>query len=464
MKSKFFIIIRHFVLNGLLFGMVFLTWLYFTYFNKTVSVFALIALQLSALFTWMFLFHNWYMRPHLKIVNRIRDYYSVVDSKKDSSEAYVSSETELAASLEKIVTHYEVHEKQQEELLNQLRHNNALLERSNRLTKAMMEITNNILSSGDLDLVLQNILKKAIEIIPCAQKGSILLYNGEHLEFKAVYGYDFEVLKNFKFDITECFQYKTNNFYQPVIIKDVETFNRSLNEDKFNTLKDSRSFEIKSVISCAISVDSDFLGIINIDSVDNLEAFGEEDKPLIKHLAEQMGIALKNAKLLEKILYLSRHDSLTGIFNRSYFEELFEKAYNYTRQRNHIFSLVAFDINDLKHTNDTYGHEAGDSLIKSFVNIIANHVQKPDIFARTGGDEFFALYLDKDLSETRNIIEAYKKDFENTPFNYDGRELFKITFGHGIAVYPSDTVLKKELLSIADTRMYSDKKVNKCNI
>ena len=94
----------------------------------------------------------------------------------------------------------------QQDLMEKLKNTNILLERSNKITDSIMQITSEILSSGEINAVIQTILDKAIEIIPNAQKGSILISNGNILEFKASHGYDFEILKDLKFDIKEIFQ------------------------------------------------------------------------------------------------------------------------------------------------------------------------------------------------------------------------------------------------------------------
>ncbi len=450
--------VKHILMVGLLVCSTLLDYFSSIFIPAIFSSHILFSIRLLLLLTWLLLFIKWYMIPYVSIIKKIRIYYGAVDNYDGKTH------TEIASSiLEKIVSHYKDHEKQQEELMKQLLYKNELLDQNNKITKAMMELTNEILSSVKIDNTLQNILEKAIDIIPNAQKGSILLFNGKELEYKAVFGYDFNVLKYFKFDITESFQYKTNDFYEPIIIRDVEAFNSNLNADKFKTLKNSRSFELKSVISCAISVDGEFIGIINIDNIQDINAFKDEDKPIVKHLAEQMGVALKNAKLIEKTLYLSRHDGLTNIYNRCYFEELFDNLYTSCKQSNEQFSIVIFDINHLKVVNDTHGHDAGDKLIKDFVCSINAPANKPDIFARTGGDEFVAVYLHKDYTAADDIIKAVKANFTLSPFKYEGIELFRITFGYGIASYPADATTKYDLLRIADKRMYIDKKASKQN-
>ncbi len=429
MKADTKKVLKHILLFSLQVGMIVLTYLYFSYLKDLLHYSFLISGQAVLFISWVLFFHLWYMAPYNKVRGTVDEYSNVIIAK--------------------------------DELMKQLQHKNELLESSNKLTKTIMSITNDILFAEDLDLIIQNILESAIQIIPHAQKGSILMYNGEYLEFKAMYGYNYEVLKGVKFDITECFQYKSNNFYDPIIIQDVEEFNRNLNREKFEALKNSRSFELKAVISCAIRVDNEFLGIINIDNVDYINAFTEQDRPLIKHLADQMGLALKNAKLIEKTLYLSRHDSLTGIYNRSYFEELLEKHYINARRATECFTLVAFDINYLKNTNDNYGHEAGDKLIKSFVYLINSHPDRPNIFARTGGDEFSAVFFNKDYQSTADIISSYCSSFKGAPFVFEEKELFEITFGYGISSYPMDSESKEDLLRIADKKMYDNKKISK---
>lgn len=362
----------------------------------------------------------------------------------------------------RILDPYMKQDKHHQQLLEQLRSSNILLERNSRITDSIMQITSEVLSSGEINETLQIILDKAIEIIPTAQKGSILIYDGEELHFRAVRGYDFDVLKNLRLSIKEIFQYNSKDFYQPCIISNPESFNRKhLERDKYDMLREGRGFELKSVLSCAILVDNEFYGIINLDNAEDPCAFTEEDKPLIKHLSAQIGIALKNTMLIEKILYLSRHDCLTGIYNRSYFEELLAKTYHQCKSEGRKFSLLLFDINDLKFINDTFGHEAGDLLLKTFIKGIRRNIGADDIFARLGGDEFAAIFIDRSISEVEKIVDNIRADFEANPFAYCGNETGCITFGYGIAVFPTDTVDLDSLSRLADHRMYEEKKKTK---
>lgn len=217
----------------------------------------------------------------------------------------------------------------------------------------------------------------------------------------------------------------------------------------------------KSTLRCAFRVDNEFYGIINLDNMEDIKAFSREDKPLIKHLSNQIGIVLKNAKLIEKILFLSRHDSLTGIYNRCYFEELLMHTLQTSKADNSVFSLALLDLNDLKSVNDNYGHEAGDLLLRKFAQGVNENIMEDDNFARHGGDEFAIIFRDNDMSQTKMKISKIRQAFLNHPFTYCGKTITSINFACGIVQFPSDGSEFQDLMKLADIRMYEDKRIQK---
>jgi len=350
----------------------------------------------------------------------------------------------------------------QKDLIKKLRSSNTLLKRNSMITESIMKITSEVLASGEIDYILQTIIDKAIEIIPGAQKGNILIYDGSVLEFKVSRGYDSNVLENLKLSIEEVFQYDSEDFFEPCIVNNQERFNRErLPDYKYEILQKGLGMNPKSTLSCAFQVDNEFCGIINLDNMDDNKAFSKEDKPLIKHLAVQIGIALKNARQIEKILFLSRHDSLTGIYNRCYFEELLMHTIQTSKASASVFSLAMLDINDLKYINDTYGHEAGDLMLKKFAQCVNEFITGDDIFARYGGDEFAIIFKDNDKIQAANKINNIRQALLNLPFTYCGKTIVSIGFGCGIVQFPADGSEFQDFMRLADKRMYKDKKKSK---
>lgn len=435
--------------------------LYYQFLSAYAGVWLIIGFEILLIALWMIQSHRW-------INGLLEEFVSALKkSSADSGfieEIYssISGDFVLDDLINRIISYQHNQKMRQQALLNKLKNSNIRLQRNSRITESIMEITSEILTSGEIDEILQIILDKAIEIIPNAQKGSILIYNGSHLEFRASHGYDSKMLKTLRLDLEELFQYSSESFYEPHIIDNVESFNKMrLQKDKFEILRKSGSLELKSVLSCAIQVDNEFLGVINLDSVDENHSFSEEDKPLIKHLAVQTGIALKNARLIEKILYLSRHDSLTGIYNRCYFEELLMKSCQQCKTSGSVFSLAIMDINNLKRVNDTYGHEAGDLMLKVFAKCVKENLSKDDIFSRYGGDEFAILFTGSTREQAEAVLNSLNAMFSTIPLMYCGRKITNISFSFGVAEFPSEAEEYNMLIKLADSKMYKNKRRTK---
>ena len=205
----------------------------------------------------------------------------------------------------------------------------------------------------------------------------------------------------------------------------------------------------------------DFSGIMNsIPNIDDPQFKGSS--PVLDACKK---IDEKNSKTnteLEKYRQESLIDSLTGCYNRNYFEKFKKENFDPNRDHNTL-SLVFIDLNNLKQTNDLYGHEAGDKLIKDSADYFRSIFRKEDTLIRLGGDEFVV------------ICRNYKEDpnFEsglNTRLKQKRDEKIldstsPISFAFGVAAYDQVRDLKniENTQSLADQRMYQDKKAIKSN-
>lgn len=467
MEQKKIDIVKHLIFASLLILAVLFDFIYRSLFKNSYN-WQLSLLIVSSLIAVLIVFyHNLFIKPYSKVIIQIHKHYEEILGDMavtvDLTDEHFKTLTmdQQFDNLEQLLCYYKAAQQKQSALVCQLTNKNNILDQNNRFANAIVQITNKILHSGDIHDILQLILNKAIEIIPNAQKGSILLFDGEYMRFKAMYGYDMEALEDFSFELDEIYQSKAENLHEPIIIHDVENYNQELDPDKYDTLKTTKSFELKCSMSCAIFLDDQFYGTINIDNTESNDAFVDDHKPIIKYFAEQIGIALKNAQLINKILQLSHYDSLTGICNRGYFEEQLNMVYETASATNQEFSLVTIDLNDLKYTNDTYGHEAGDRLIVTFTDYMKKLNEKPDFIGRIGGDEFALVYSGKSKEEITAIMTEIKTHFANAQFHYNSEHSIYITFGFGICTYPHEARDIPSLMKIADARMYEEKRRSK---
>jgi diguanylate cyclase (GGDEF)-like protein len=173
-------------------------------------------------------------------------------------------------------------------------------------------------------------------------------------------------------------------------------------------------------------------------------------------LKNQLEIGIAKHRLYEETVYLSRYDKLTNVYNRRYFEELFNIVLAKAKRYNESFFVVVFDLNGLKSINDTYGHLAGDELIKSFASHLRSKIRISDIFARFGGDEFVSVFFEVDLQNLMQKLEGIIKKFANAPILFEENTI-TCSFSYGISSFPQNGTDYNELIKIADKNMYEYK-------
>ena len=332
------------------------------------------------------------------------------------------------------------------------------LNQNYKIVQGMMEITPEMLKDDNLDHLLQVILQKAIDVIPKAQTGSILIRNGDQMVFRAVVGYDIETLRKVNMQFEDMYQYKLGNLFEPTVIRDIRTFNEKYLDPKKNKDLDEQDALIaKSVLTCAITFHNEVYGFINLDNIEDEDAFHDKDKIYIKHLAQQIEMALRNQMLVEDIYKLSKYDMLTGAYTRQQHVSMLKETYYKARKQKKAFSICMIDINGLKMINDQYGHEKGDTYLVHFSKIAQTFVSEDTFFSRTGGDEFVMVCYDCNVQCAQDKIKQIRTAIERKPIHIEDRDIV-ITFGAGTASYPDDSQNLEELISLSDQRMYKNKK------
>lgn len=168
--------------------------------------------------------------------------------------------------------------------------------------------------------------------------------------------------------------------------------------------------------------------------------------------------SLKKAN--EDIRMLSITDPLTGIFNRGYLMERLPEEFNRARRYDHPLSLIMCDIDRFKKVNDTYGHEAGDAVLKSVAHCLNGCLRHGiDWMARYGGEEFLIMLSETDHEGAMAVAERLKTQFAQCPVDSRGHEI-KVTASFGVATFQTHTHEQKspeDLIREADRCLYRAK-------
>ncbi len=154
----------------------------------------------------------------------------------------------------------------------------------------------------------------------------------------------------------------------------------------------------------------------------------------------------------EKIIYLSYHDHLTGLYNRAKFDQELERL---NQPENLPLSIIIGDLNGLKLVNDAFGHEKGDELLKNIAQILQSSTRDTDIVARCGGDEFIILLPKTSFEEASSILEGIKETCATTESTSDLDVYVSISLGLGTKTHPEENV--QDIINQAESDMYSQK-------
>ncbi len=171
----------------------------------------------------------------------------------------------------------------------------------------------------------------------------------------------------------------------------------------------------------------------------------------------EFNLSVKNTKLYLMMQDMAHKDGLTGINNRMYFMQLFESAIKKIKRKKGHISVALYDIDKFKSVNDTYGHLAGDAVIKSVAAIGNRYAEENGGFVgRYGGEEFLLVLPDKTEEEALPILEAMHEEIKNTTIRYDEDEI-NVNVCIGLTSYPEICNDTDMLINRADMAMYYGK-------
>lgn len=171
-------------------------------------------------------------------------------------------------------------------------------------------------------------------------------------------------------------------------------------------------------------------------------------------LGEQQKILKANNDVLAR---LAITDGLTGLYNHRFFQEHLEEAVIKAKEEDASLSLILLDIDYFKHFNDTFGHMAGDTVLKELASMLNSLIGEHGFVARYGGEEFAIILSGKGSLEALAKAEEIRKTVEQHSFSGKGLENGKVTLSIGLASFPEHAHKKEDLVRLADQALYKAK-------
>ena len=200
--------------------------------------------------------------------------------------------------------------------------------------------------------------------------------------------------------------------------------------------------------------------LVDVEFVSNVYRVGGEKviQCNIRDITERkqaQDALLKSQALLRE---QSVRDHLTGLFNRRYMEETLERELLRATRKQLALGVIMLDVDDFKHFNDTWGHAAGDEILRELGNLLLRQVRGEDIACRYGGDEFILILPDASrevTSERAELICEYAGMFH---LQFEGQSLAAVTLSLGVAVFPEHGSTSAAILKAVDGALYRAKR------
>jgi diguanylate cyclase (GGDEF)-like protein len=201
------------------------------------------------------------------------------------------------------------------------------------------------------------------------------------------------------------------------------------------------------------------LGLICLSTPQNAPTWQSETKQrLARTFGDAVALALSNLRLRETLRIQSIRDPLTGLFNRRYLDETFEREIRRAARAEILIGVVIFDIDHFKTFNDTFGHEAGDLVLREVGPLIKERLRGDDIACRYGGEEFVLVLPGITLEATRLRAEALREAVKRLRLSLRDQPLSQVSLSLGVAMYPASGQTAESLIRIADEALYRAKR------
>jgi len=162
----------------------------------------------------------------------------------------------------------------------------------------------------------------------------------------------------------------------------------------------------------------------------------------------------------EEIYRLMTTDGLTQLHNKRYFDEMLDKEVARAKRYKRTFSLLLFDIDHFKHTNDTFGHLAGDAILRQLGAVTLGRLRRNDVIARIGGEEFALITPEVGLDGAAELAGKINRLIRDTRFEFEGTNV-EITVSVGVAEWQSHYDDPEDLFKAADEKLFEAKRLGR---
>ena len=330
----------------------------------------------------------------------------------------------------------------------ELHEKTTLLNRRSTLMAELSDMLQSCLSSSEA----YPIIASSAEVLLPGSAGALCILSNSRNLVEVVASWKFPSLKEPLFAPEDCWALRRGRIHA------------SSNENSALACAHVAQSRLGRTLCVPMMAHGETLGLLYVDSGQNKDdesVFGKSSdsgEQLVKTLAEQAALALANLKLREALRAQSIRDPLTNLYNRRYMEESLDRELSRAVRKNTPVSLMLIDVDYFKRFNDTFGHEAGDIVLRSLGHLLQSQLRSEDIVCRFGGEEFVVILPDAPLDGARQRGEQLRAATKELITEFRGQTLGRVTLSIGVATFPVNGGTGVALVEAADAALYRAKK------
>jgi diguanylate cyclase (GGDEF)-like protein/PAS domain S-box-containing protein len=213
-----------------------------------------------------------------------------------------------------------------------------------------------------------------------------------------------------------------------------------------------------SYLCIPILAQGETLGILHLQATDDVPQLNPAELSFKTTFAGQVGLSIANIRLREALRMQSVRDALTGLYNRRYLEEVLDRETRRAGRAGQSMGILMLDLDHFKRFNDTYGHDAGDAVLRETAAFLLKNVRAEDFVCRYGGEEFVVILPTADLEGSTARGEKLRSKMRELSIMHQGKSLGMVTLSVGVAAFPAHAMSPKELMAAADAALYEAKR------
>ena len=325
----------------------------------------------------------------------------------------------------------------------------------------LLSLQEAVVDSDARDL-FQRIMQDAVDLVPGAQSGSLLMRNSpeQPFQYRAAIGYDLEGLRNVEFDVDNMLKWYGRSVEEweqgePRVLR--ESAALSIRDRSYHAIRErefvSGTERIKSNICMPVAFRGDVLAFINLDNHYDNDAFGDDSYRVFRLFAPVVSSMLVVARQRDRIFDLAHTDQLTHLPNRRGWDLALAGLLKRSEELTEPFVLLVADLRNFKAVNDSFGHDEGDRALQLVARTLVESARIGDTVSRWGGDEFAVLLPRTDAATGEQVAERLRAAIRQLRMGD-----VKLGIDIGVAAYPDDATSAEQLLQLGDERMYQQKR------